>query len=205
MKVFSNLRLALAAVAVWVSGCAGVPAHDGWVSLIADGKGLENFVRLGDANWRVESGLIVADQGKGGLLVTRDSYKDFQIRAEFWAASDTNSGIFIRASDPAKIAAASSYEVNIWDIRPDPRYGTGAIVDVAAVPVPLPVTVGGRWNVMEITAHGQHLTVRLNGQTTVDIRDGRFTQGPIALQYGPGVKGAMGGPIKWRTVAIKRL
>ena len=204
MKIFNTLRVVLVASTIGLTGCAGMSAQDGWVPLIADGKGLENLVRVGDANWRVEGGLVVADRGKGGFLVTRDSYRDVQIRAEFWAAPDTNSGIFIRISDPAKIAAASSYEVNIWDIRPEPRYGTGAIVDVAAVPVPLQVKAGGGWNVMEVSAQGEHLVVRLNGQTTVDIRDGRFKEGPIALQYGPGVDGAVGGPIRWRKVEVKR-
>ena len=99
----------------------------------------------------------------------------------------------------------TSYEVNIWDIRPDPKYGSGAIVDVAAVPVPLQNKVGGKWNVMEITAQGQQLTVWLNGSMTVNVRDGQFPQGPFALQYGAGVQGAMGGPIKWRRVQVKVL
>jgi Domain of Unknown Function (DUF1080) len=125
--------------------------------------------------------------------------------AEFWAATDTNSGIFIRASDANKITADSSYEVNIWDIRPDPKYGTGAIVDFAAVPVPLTNKAGGRWNTFEIEARGPVVTVKLNGQQTVVMNNDKFPSGPFALQYGPGVQGAVGGPIKWRKVMIKPL
>jgi hypothetical protein len=36
-------------------------------------------------------------------------------------------------------------------------------------------------------------------------RDTRFTEGPFTLQYGAGVKGARGGPIKWRKVQIRTL
>ena len=132
-------------------------------------------------------------------------YKDFEIRAEFWAATDTNSGIFIRAMDANKIGSATSYEVNIWDIRPEPKFGTGAVVDFAPVPVPITNLVGGKWNVMEITARGTQLTVRLNGLVTVDMRDSKFAQGPFSLQYGAGVKGATGGPIKWRKVQVREL
>ena len=32
----------------------------------------------------------MADKGKGGHLVSKNSYKDFQIRAEFWADHTTN-------------------------------------------------------------------------------------------------------------------
>lgn len=212
MNTFSRLitqrvhRLAGALVVVLVmAGCASAPSTGGWITLLEGGKGLENFIRQGDANWRVEDGLVVADKGKGGFLVTKNSYKDFEIVAEFWAATDTNSGIFIRSTDPAKIGSVTSYEVNIWDIRPDPKYGTGAIVDVAAVPVPIAEKVGGKWNVMRIAAEGQQLTVWVNGVMTVNVKDGRFPQGPFALQYGAGVNGAMGGPIKWRKVQVRTL
>jgi hypothetical protein len=147
----------------------------------------------------------VADKGKGGHLVSKKSYKDFTIRAEFWAATDTNSGIFIRATDPNKIGSVSAYEVNIWDIRPDPKYGTGAIVDVASVPVPIVNKAGGKWNTYEITAKGSQLTVVLNGVETVNVQHSKFAEGPFSLQYGAGVKGATGGPIKWRKVQIKEL
>jgi hypothetical protein len=174
-------------------------------NLIRDGKGLENFHQVGDANWRVENNLIVADRGKAGFLLTKESYKDVYIRAEFWAETDTNSGIFIRVTDPVKIAAASSYEVNIWDIRPEPKFGTGAIVDVAPVKTPITNLAGGKWNVMEIHAVGPEIIVKLNGIETTRVTDGRFKEGPIALQFGPGVKGAVGGPIRWRFVQVQRL
>jgi len=175
------------------------------VDLIRDGKGLENFHQVGDANWRVENNLIVADRGKAGFLLTKESYKDVYIRAEFWAETDTNSGIFIRITDPAKIAAASSYEINIWDIRPEPKYGTGAIVDVAEVKTPIVNLAGGKWNVLEIRAKGPEMVVTLNGVETSRANDARFKEGPIALQFGPGVKGAAGGPIRWRSVQVQKL
>jgi hypothetical protein len=204
MKRLSGITMGLALIALALFGCATAPGT-GWVTLIDGEKGMENFNRLGDANWRTENGAIVADKGKGGHLVTKNAYKDFEIRAEFWAASDTNSGIFIRASNPDKIGADSAYEVNIWDIRPDPSYGTGAIVNVAKVPVPLTNKVGGKWNVMEVIAKGPELTVVLNGAVTVQARDSKFAEGPFSLQYGPGVKEAMGGPIKWRKVQVRPL
>jgi Domain of Unknown Function (DUF1080) len=197
--------LPLAAAALLLLGACASPGGDGWTTLIADGQGLDNFNRIGDANWRVEGGLIVADKGKGGFLVTKASYANFALRAEFWAETDTNSGLFLRASNPTTITAANSYEVNIWDIRPDPKYGTGAIVDFAAVPVPLANKAGGRWNTYEIEARGAMVSVKLNGVQTVVMNDGKFAAGPIALQYGPGVQGVQGGPIKWRRVQVKAL
>ena len=203
MKRVSSAVLLLAAAGA-LAACAHMGGGD-WVTLIDGQSGLDNWNRTGDANWRAEGGAIVADRGKGGFLVSKTTYGDFEIRAEFWAESNTNSGIFLRCSDPAKPGAKVCYEVNIWDIRPEPKYGTGAIVDHAAIPVPIMNKAGGRWNTYEITAKGSQLTVRLNGVTTVDIQDGTHASGPFALQYGLGVKNVQGGPIKWRKVQIRAL
>ena len=206
MKRLTAITVGLLVIGFTVFGCSTQPssqADAGWITLIDGATGLDNWNRIGDANWRVEGGAIVADKGKGGYLVSKNSYKDFQIRAEFWADHTTNSGIFMRASNPQKIGADSSYEVNIYDQRPDPSYGTGAIVDFAKVS-PMP-QAGGKWNTYEITAKGSQLTVTLNGIRTVDLQDSKFASGPFALQYGSGPKGAVGGAIKWRKVQIKEL
>ena len=182
-------------------------AADGWVTLF-DGKNLDNFNQIGNANWHLEDGSVVADKGNG-FLVTKNTYTDYQIRAEFWVDSDANSGIFIRCTDPDKIGAGNAYEVNIWDTRPDPSYGTGAIVDVGKVN-PMP-KAAGKWNVYEITAKGSTFTVVLNGQTTVDgAKDAKLASGRIALQHGLGVKDDKGvvndrGVVKFRKVEIKPL
>jgi hypothetical protein len=205
MKRLSRIAMGLLLAAFTVMGCASHPYSSGWVVLIDGDKGLENWNQIGDANWRAEGGAIVADKGKGGYLVSKNSYKDFAIYAEFWAATDTNSGIFLRASDPHKVGADTAYEVNVWDIRPDPTYGTGAIVNVAAVPVPILYKAGGAWNIYEIRAQGDELIVKLNGTVTAHTHNSKHASGPFALQYGAGIKDAMGGPIKWRKVQIKPL
>ena len=203
MKRLSFIALGLSAI-VSLAGCALMPGSGGgWVTLIDGNAGLDNFNRIGEANWRAEGGAIVADKGAAGYLVTKKSYRDFELRAEFWAEPTTNSGIFIRSANPAKIEAATSYEVNIYDQRPDPTYGTGAIVDVARV-VPMP-KAGGRWNVYEVTARGPQLIVVLNGVQTVNVQHSKFAEGPFALQYAPGANNSPGGAIKWRKLQIREL
>ena len=108
----------------------------------------DDFDQAGNANWRVGPGeqgggsTIYADLGNG-FLVTKQSYDDFRLRAEFWADEPANSGIFMRCQDPDDIAAATCYEVNIFDTRPDQTYRTGAIVNVAA-PSEF-IYTGGQW------------------------------------------------------------
>ena len=186
---------------------AGAQSGAGWIVLF-DGKSLDNWNQIGDANWRIEDGAAVADKGNG-FLVSKNAYSDFQLRAEFWVDDAANSGIFIRCTDPAKVGGATAYEVNIWDQRPDPTYGTGAIVNVAKVS-PMP-KAAGKWNVYEITAKGSTFTVTLNGQKSVDgAQDSKFANGRIALQHGLGLKDDKGvandrGVVKFRKVEIKPL
>jgi hypothetical protein len=171
-----------------------------------NGRDMDGWDRIGTANWRVEDGALTADRG-AGFLVTRRDYANFHLVAEFFADSQTNSGIFIRCTNPTTVGTATAYEVNIWDERPEPRYGTGAIVDIAAVD-PMP-RAGGRWNTFEITAAGNALTVVLNGRRTVDgVRNDRFATGRIALQKGLGVPGPNNTPndagvIRFRRVELR--
>jgi len=191
--------IAMGMLVIGVFGCSYMPWSDsGWTTLIDGTAGLDNWNRVGTANWAAVEGAIQADKSEkgSGFLVSKNSYKDFQIRAEFWVSQDANSGIYMRCADPGKITDKTCYEANIFDQRPDPTYGTGAIVHLAAVK-PMP-KAGGKWNTYEITAKGPHLIVVLNGTRTAEAKDTQFASGPIALQYGAGV-------VKFRKVQIKPL
>jgi hypothetical protein len=198
MKHWSAVAIALllaACTALWHAPQASGQADAGWVTLF-DGKNLDSFTPIGDANWTIADGLIVADKGNG-FLVSKNSYKDFQIRAEFWVDAEANSGIFIRCTDPTKVTAKNAYEVNIFDKRPDPSYGTGAIVDVAKAATVL--KAADKWNTYEIIAKGPKFTVTLDGTRTVDgAENAEHPEGRIALQYAAGV-------VKFRKVQIKPL
>ena len=204
MKRLSAITMGLLVIALTVFGCAQMSSlmDTGWVTLIDGDKGLDNFNRVGDANWRAEGGVIVADKGKGGFLVSKNSYKDFEIRAEFWASLNANSGIYMRCADPKVITDKSCYEANIYDERGDPSFGTGAIQHITkASPM---LKAGGKWSTYEITVKGTQLTVVLNGVQTATAQHSQFAQGPIALQFGNHGK-EPGGAIKYRKVQIKPL
>ena len=198
MKRVSNLAagLLVGAAALQYSNVAS--SQDGWVTLLDSSK-KGDWTEVGKANWEMKDGALAADKLDGkdlSYLVSKESYKDFQLKAEFWSDEDANSGIFFRCDQRDKIDSKICYEANIFDKRPDPSYGTGAIVDVAKVD-PMP-KAAGKWNTYEITAKGPHLVVMLNGQKTVDVQDSKHASGPFALQYGAGV-------VKWRKVQIKPL
>jgi len=180
---------------LFIGGHACAQNTDGFTDLI-DGVSLSGWNIIGSANWVIGNGIVEGNK-PSGFLVSSKTYKNFIIKAEFWAESNTNSGIFIRCQDPNKITQSTCYEINIWDTRPEQAYATGAIVDIAKVdPVP---KAGGRWNTMEISANGSNFKVMMNDVVTVaNGQDSKFAGGPIALQ-------SAGGIIKFRKLQIKPL
>ena len=192
------LRAGALAAALALTACANMPGGGGWTPLVDNGRGMEKLNRVGEADWALVDGALQATKGSGNAyLVTRESYTDFVIRAEFWASDDANSGLFMRCQKPADINDETCYEANIFDQRPDPTYGTGSIVKVAPVRQP-PPKAGGKWNTMEVTIKGDHIVVLLNGEKTVDHRDRKFASGPVALQWGRGT-------VKFRKVEIRTI
>jgi hypothetical protein len=176
-------------------------AQDGWITLF-DGKNLDQWVSDGTATFVIEDGSVIAKDKKdpkavAAYLVSKQSFKDFEIRAEFWVSDDGNSGIFIRNTDPKNISSKTGYEVNIFDQRPDPSMGTGGIVPFAKTLVP--IKAGGKWSTYEIVAKGPKFWATLNGTKTVDgAENADHKEGPIALQFGQGT-------VKFRKVQIKPL
>lgn len=167
----------------------------GWTTIF-DGKSLDGWTKVGDPNITLVDGIVQADKGNGNL-VWKDQYADFELRAEIFTSAEANSGIFVRFPEKDKPNSKTGYEFNVYDKRPDPSYGTGAIVDVAkAISAPV---AAGKWNVMEIICKGQELTYKFNGVTTVDkAKDAKNAKGYISLQFG-------GGTVRFRKVEIRAL
>ncbi|AMN41285.1 3-keto-disaccharide hydrolase [Rhodoplanes sp. Z2-YC6860] len=199
MTRWATLASALLVSAFAAAGAAS--GADGWITLF-DGKNLDQWQGDGTATFKIEDGSVIAVDKKdpkavAAYLVSKESFKDFEIRAEFWVSDDANSGIFVRNSDPKNISSKTGYEVNIFDTRPDPTYGTGAIVPFAKTLAV--VKTGGKWNTYEIVVKGPKFTITLNGVKTVDGAENTdHAEGPIALQFGQGT-------VKFRKVEIKKL
>ena len=129
-------------------------------------------------------------------LVTKKSYKNLAVRVEFMPSDDANSGIYFRCLDAKKITDRTCYEANIFDQRPDPSYGTGAITRYVEVN-PMP----------RAGANGIHTKSRRTDATLLSFSMARrrqscttavFDEGPIALRHGAGA-------IKFRKVEVKPL
>ena len=199
MRMLVLKWIAVAILTASLGGCAIGPDQGVWTVLVDGIRGLDNFDRVGTADWVASDDAIQATQGgkTAAYLVSKQSYGDFTIRVEFWASADANSGVFLRCQDRSRITSDSCYEANIFDQAKDPAYGTGAMVKVAPVELPMPVA-GDKWNTYEITLRGSHLVVVLNGRKTVDVFNSKLSSGPIALQWSRGT-------IRFRKVEIKNI
>jgi hypothetical protein len=180
-------------------GACATPGNDGWITLL-DGANFSDpagWKAVGNGNWSAYEGSLQGKNGMAGFMISAATYADFELKSEFWADEDCNSGIFLRCQDRVTITADNAYEVNIFDKRPDPSYGTGAIVNVAKIPQPGP-KAANRWNTFEVSARGDRMVVVMNGQQTVDVRDSKFKSGPIALQ-------SAAGTIRFRSLKLRIL
>jgi hypothetical protein len=177
---------------------AGVTLAQGGARALFDGSSLNAWDRVGDANWTIADGAVQATEGKGGHLVSKEQFGDFELTAEFWVeTAKTNSGIFIRCQDPKSISAKNCYEVNIWDGRPEQDFATGGIVNVAKVITPM--KTAGQWGTMVVTARGPKMMVTVNGTKTAEGEHTQFARGYITLQFGgPGA-------VRFRKVQIRPL
>jgi len=173
-------------------------ASAGWI-LLFDGRSLTDWTPYGDADWKVEDGTITFYKGRGMLRHSR-SFTDFELKVEFWGEKTANSGGFLRCTPRgADLAQQDCYEVNIFD--PSPTFPTGSINNVHSTLPTVPNTAE-KWNTFDITVKGTRLTVKLNGETTVDQDDPKLKSGTLAIQaFGPDGPGR----IKFRNMKVRPL
>ena len=168
---------------------------DGWISLF-DGQTLFGWSAHSDANWRVEQGTIVADEGSVGLLCTTTQFADFQLRVDFLPEATTNSGVFLRTAPvitPDDVTT-ECYELNIAPA--DNPFPTGSLVGRQKITGDFH---RAQWQTFLVTAQGDRVDIQLDGEQILSYQDKQPIQrGRIGLQFNAG-------RIAFRNVEIKPL
>ncbi len=167
----------------------------GWI-LLFDGQTLFGWRRESRANWRVEQGAIVVDEGQPGLLRTASQFSDYRLRLEYRAPSGTNSGVFVHTSPRPKNPRSDCYEVNLADPQTSP-FPTGSLVGRhrGADAPPL----DGKWHALEVLVQGAVVRVWVDGKLVSHYRDPRpLGRGYIGLQFNRG-------PVAFRSIRLKPL
>src|SRR5262245_28298163 len=140
---------------------------------------MTGWTTVGGVKWTVSDGAFTANpslqtkEPLQGFLRSTEEFGDFDLRAEFWADRNANSGLFIRCGKPAREGSLGTcYEINVSDdhaVTP-----TGGIVGVHST-LPHRVSSMGKWSLFEVTAERNHLIVKVNGEVTVGNYDDKFS------------------------------
>lgn len=191
----------------------------GW-RLLFDGESLVQWRSYGEdevnSGWGIEAGCL-ARTGRGGDLITREQFGDFELKLE-WRISDSgNSGIFIRGDESGRTIHHTGYEMQVLDNvghsdSADPTHRAGALYDMIAPDHDTTKPVG-YWNRVHISARGPQVDFRLNGRVTASFEQGsdrwqslyeqsKFTSRP---RYGSLLQGHIGLQDHWDQVWFRNI
>jgi hypothetical protein len=184
--------------------------HDTFVSLF-NGKDLKGWMTWGGTtgDWKVENGLLVGSGATSHLFSERGDYQNFHFRVEVMINDSGTSGQYFRAQYGP--GYPKGYEAQISGTDLDP-IKTGSLIPVfdpklsteekAKLVVTKPRHKPGEWFTQEVIADANHITIKVNGETTVDFIDSNnsYTKGHLALQQHD-VKTV----VKFRKMEIKEL
>ncbi|MGB7324990.1 MAG: DUF1080 domain-containing protein [Rubripirellula sp.] len=159
-------------------------AAQGWIRLF-DGQTLFGWEITGAANWRVEDGKIIVDDGEKCLLCTSMPWQDYELELEYSAGPKTNSGVFLRTPLAPEDPALDCYEVNIAPT--DNPFPTAGIVDRQKADDGVQANVADSWRTMRMVLDGKSLKVSVDGKLVNDFTDPvGLSPGRIGLQHNSG-------------------
>lgn len=155
--------------------------------------------------WRVENGILIGDTGAKTIaantfLIYRKPLGDFHLTAEV-RLRNGNSGIQFRSThQPGAGWIVTGYQADFSEDGDRSAWGNfyeekgrGRNVMKSTDEgwrIAKPIYKQGDWNKVEIIAHGTRMELKLNGVTTVVVKDQQSSTGVIALQLhrGPGMR-----------------
>lgn len=165
-KTFCTL-LALVGLALAPS----LKAEDGWVSMF-NGKDLTGWKSNEEVPgcFTVENGELKVSGGRAHLFyVGADGaakFKNFEFKAKVKTTPGGNSGLYFHTEFQEKLWPAKGYECQVNSTHTD-RKKTGGLYGVQDVLDNAPST-DGEWFDYSIKVEGKHITIAINGKTTVD-------------------------------------
>lgn len=156
----------------------------GWLRLF-DGETTFGWSPNNELKWTIEDGVVWADEGPSGLLVTTSPFDDFELRCEAKVVAGGNSGIFLRTPAQPKDPATDCYELNICDTHA--AFKSGSLVGRLAPTEP--IAVDGDWHTYSVKAVGPRVEVAIDGKPALSYVDETATplkRGFIGLQKNQG-------------------
>lgn len=209
---------------------------DGWI-LLFDGESTDhwrgyNMEGVPDKGWIVEDGFLVFDptvNSDGNYpadIITKEKYKDFEFKIDWWIEEGGNSGIFYHVLEqPNQSVYWSGLEFQLLDNEnhPDANQGiagnrkAGSLYDLISAD-PQNTKPYGEWNSVKIVSKGAHVEHWQNGEKVVEferwtpewfemLRNSKFLEHPEfgAMQEGHLGLQDHGDLVKFRNIKIKPL
>ena len=155
----------------------------GW-QLLFNGSNLTGWTSVGkdtppDKGWDVENGILTVNKGsalKGGDIITKDRYSDFDLMIEFRVTKGANSGIKYFFTNYAKGGwLGLEYQVLDDDTHPDAKLGRdgnrlqAGLYDMFPPAKNKKDSPVGEWNQARIVAKGSKVEHYLNGKKVLSF------------------------------------
>ena len=152
--------------------------RQGW-ELLFNGENLDGWTSVGKQTppargWTVENGVLTVNKGgaqRGGDIITKEKYSDFEFYFEFRLTKAANSGVkYLFANYEKGGWLGNEYQVLDDDFHPDAKAGrdgnrkTAALYDVLPVTGKKQMNPTGEWNSGRIVVKGSKVTHYLNGK-----------------------------------------
>lgn len=167
-------------------------SKEGWVHLF-NGKDLTGWKThpKDKAVWEVKDGILIGSGPAGHLFSEKGDYENFRYRVEAMINDHGNSGQYFRAKFGP--AFPNGYEAQINATHSDP-IRTGSLYpafnpnltkeEKEKILILKAPHKPDEWFTQEVIAEGNHIIIKVNGETTVDFVDKNKThmKGHFALQ-----------------------
>jgi len=152
--------------------------REGW-QLLFDGQSMDQWrcYKMDKVQgWAIEDGAMVAlglPDGQGGDIVSREVYKDFELKIEWKVAQNSNSGIFfhvVEGDDYSTVyMTGPEYQLldDVGSPESAPKNNSGANYDVHP-PKFGQVKTLDEWNTAKIVVKGAHVEHWLNDRKVVE-------------------------------------
>lgn len=186
---------------------------------IFNGKDLDGWQGAVD-NYQVQDGAILCKPGKGGNLLTKEEYGDFQARVEIKIPPGGNNGLAIRCPITGDTAYVGMCELQVLDDnyekvrgKIDPRQAHGSAYGMVAAARGYQHPIN-EWNFEEVTIKGSTIKVELNGTIILDTDLSKVDMETVMAHHPhPGKDRTTGffgfaghsDPVAFRNVLIKKL
>jgi hypothetical protein len=181
----------LAALATALTLAATAPADETFVPLF-NGKDLTGWTAAKENpdSFSVRDGVLVVKGGRSHLFYTGDvhgaTFKNFELKLKVLTTPGSNSGVFFHTKPQDTGWPAHGFEAQVNSTHKDPKktgslYGVVNLVVLApGEPEPTDGTnlrreqapsTDGQWFDYQIIVRDRHITLKVNGETTVDYTE----------------------------------